>query len=231
MPNPVVCQECNGELVRAMMDECTPERIAHLYVHELSRADKARAALKSVRTDAALALVALAGSQPTRLTADGYLRRILAESRQGDWWRAMTDQQQPADPTAAAMSAASPFTVSQEIPAQRVADLICGAFEGGSNYWAAAVSISDDGRPWSDVGAYASDVPALGGSVEVVEHEAHDDSGRMVWVLDRLACERGLRVMAADYPNAWAAFLSDNDDATTADVFLQCALFGEVIYG
>ena len=37
--------------------------------------------------------------------------------------------------------------------------------------------------------------------------------------------------MAKKFPKCFADFLTENDDAETADVLLQCALFGEVRYG
>jgi len=52
-----------------------------------------------------------------------------------------------------------------------------------------------------------------------------------VWKLDLDACKRGLQVMAEEYPRHFADFMSENEDAETADVWLQCCLFGEVVYG
>jgi hypothetical protein len=37
--------------------------------------------------------------------------------------------------------------------------------------------------------------------------------------------------MADKYPRHIADILSENDDATTGDVFLQLCLFGDVVYG
>lgn len=37
--------------------------------------------------------------------------------------------------------------------------------------------------------------------------------------------------MPVKYPRHWADVLAENDDATTGDVFLQCCLFGECIFG
>lgn len=42
--------------------------------------------------------------------------------------------------------------------------------------------------------------------------------------------KEGLEKMAAKYPKAWADFTAENDDAGTADTFLQCVCFGETIY-
>jgi hypothetical protein len=42
---------------------------------------------------------------------------------------------------------------------------------------------------------------------------------------------KGLEIMATKYARHFADLVSENDDADTHDVFLQCALFGEVVYG
>ena len=42
---------------------------------------------------------------------------------------------------------------------------------------------------------------------------------------------RGLEVMADKYPNHFGDAIAGNDDATTGDVFLQCCVFGDVLYG
>jgi hypothetical protein len=42
---------------------------------------------------------------------------------------------------------------------------------------------------------------------------------------------KGLQVMAEKYPVHFNNFDSDNFDAETGDVFLQCSLFGEIVYG
>lgn len=43
--------------------------------------------------------------------------------------------------------------------------------------------------------------------------------------------EKGLRIMAVKYPIDFAGFIESNYDRDTGDTFLQCCLFGEVIYG
>jgi len=37
--------------------------------------------------------------------------------------------------------------------------------------------------------------------------------------------------MAEKYPRHFHNFLEENDDAETGDVFIQCCLFGEIVYG
>lgn len=42
---------------------------------------------------------------------------------------------------------------------------------------------------------------------------------------------KGLRLMKKEYPYHYADLVEENDDAITGDVWLQLAVFGELIYG
>jgi hypothetical protein len=42
--------------------------------------------------------------------------------------------------------------------------------------------------------------------------------------------KRGLKVMAEKYPKHFRDIIEENDDANTADIFLQCVIFGEEVY-
>jgi hypothetical protein len=42
---------------------------------------------------------------------------------------------------------------------------------------------------------------------------------------------KGLRLMKKEYPHHYADLVEENDDAITGDIWLQLAVFGEVIYG
>ena len=43
--------------------------------------------------------------------------------------------------------------------------------------------------------------------------------------------KKGLTIMAKKYPSHFADFIKEDYDNETGDVFLQCCLFGKVIYG
>jgi len=66
-----------------------------------------------------------------------------------------------------------------------------------------------------------------GGSLGIVRKGQNSDGRR----LDLDSIGDGLNVMATHYPRHFADFLNEASDAITADVFLQCCLFGELIYG
>jgi hypothetical protein len=56
-----------------------------------------------------------------------------------------------------------------------------------------------------------------------------ESTGRKVFGLADLA--KGLQTMAEKYPRHFADFVAENDDADTGDVFLQCVVLGDVVYG
>ncbi len=125
-----------------------------------------------------------------------------------------------------------PVTTTLQITEKRIADLLCGAFEGGSNYWVHEATVHDlvkDGQPWGPSEYTPSYIRApfsAGGYVDLDPGE-----GEPIVRLDREALARGLKVMAEKYPRHWSDFLQENEDADTADCFLQCCLFGEIIFG
>jgi len=104
-----------------------------------------------------------------------------------------------------------------KIPEKRIVDLLCCAYEGGSHYWS-----SGDRRP------YTIDGDTLRLPVTVFEE---DDFQKTPHTLDFAAIQRGFQVMAEKYPWHLAHFLEENEDAETGDVFLQCAVLGEIVYG
>lgn len=118
-------------------------------------------------------------------------------------------------------------------PDERMAELLCSAYEGGSSYWAR----QDDGKasPYRLVGPVSSLAGRPVGALELVPDfdveitDIEGDGKKHRLTLRKLRA--GLQAMATKYPRHFCAFLEENDDAVTGDVFLQCALFGELIYG
>lgn len=124
----------------------------------------------------------------------------------------------------------SPSAVAQPaISDQRIKDLLTNAFEGGSNYWYRIKRCEPrDNKTTADYEFWQLDIPLDGGAVFI---EVPGEGDNKEYRLDRAAIERAIALMPAQYPHHWADFLTENEDATTGDVFLQLALFGEVIYG
>lgn len=68
--------------------------------------------------------------------------------------------------------------------------------------------------------------------------ELNPDSGSpsaevhtLSWFGDLNSIQNGLKVMAEKAPSHFGDFMDDTHDAITADVFLQCCLLGEIVYG
>ena len=125
------------------------------------------------------------------------------------------------------------FDVTTRVQVRRLQGLLCSAFEGGSNYW---YMIHDEVKPSAMVDRFDGarvyppvDYPTNPGGALLIGSmlDPKDSSKR----LDLAAIQRGLQVMAEEYPRHFGNFMDEADDATTADVFLQCCLFGKLVYG
>ena len=127
---------------------------------------------------------------------------------------------------------------------EKLRALLCSAFEGGSNYWymhtrsefPAGVTYDDfrDGGRFT-LAEYWHPlelIPFVDGCALIITTEAAGDEGdKTEYRLDRAALRRGIDVMAKRYLRHFANVVSEDDDAETGDVFLQCCLFGEIVYG
>lgn len=122
------------------------------------------------------------------------------------------------------------------ITKEQMAGLLCSAFEGGSNYW---YVIREYQEPTGEV--YRSDKERVyphidyplspGGAVFIEDVEDMENNVGKKYRVDFNALCKGAEIMLKNFPKHYADILHGNDDATTADVFLQCAVFGDVIYG
>ncbi len=133
--------------------------------------------------------------------------------------------------------------VSHEITEQRVRDLLCSAWEGGSSYWCSCIDRQVPPAALATIAAikaerldktgdgcfYSHEYPFINGVTLVLTADEEEDDKPLH--LDRAALVRGLQVMAEKYPRQFNDFLTENDDAETGDIYLQCCIFGEAIFG
>jgi hypothetical protein len=129
------------------------------------------------------------------------------------------------------------------LKASYIADVLITAFEGGIGYWAQIHSYQKppNGTPFpfkmslvpsgeNYMPSYAWLPLVKGGAVILT-----DDSGEEAFepvTLDLKAIKRGLDLMHTVAGGFHLKnLLSENYDAETADVFVQLAVFGEVIFG
>jgi len=113
--------------------------------------------------------------------------------------------------------------------------------EGGSNYWylitdyvfpegVSYVDFKEGGKHAEDEYWHPSQLIPFVDGCSLLIRDAEDEDGPE-FVLGRAAITQGVEAMKANYPKHWDDFVNENDDADTGDVFLQCCLFGELVYG
>ena len=106
-----------------------------------------------------------------------------------------------------------------EVTDDHLDSILTGAFEGGSNYWAAKVEVAKDDYKGKK---YASECVAAGGELWIYT----DGDGKHR--LTRACLINGLQQYLNESKHKnWP----DGGDAQTDDLILQYALFGEVVYG
>lgn len=128
---------------------------------------------------------------------------------------------------------------------QTIRDLLVTALEGGSNYWytidhkknvyPAGTSFKDykEGGKAQIPGNYyhwSELLPTIpGGAIMITD--TTEEGEQKSYRLDLPTLQKGLSVMKHKYPKRYKEVMEDNGDAEDGDVFLQSAIFGEVIYG
>lgn len=105
--------------------------------------------------------------------------------------------------------------ITLKIDEERIGDLIVGAIEGGSIYWATFKNASHDGKRYA--------LPFT-----VIDNEETEPKS---YVIDQDTIKHGLQNFAKNEATHFADFLKENDDSTTSDVFLQCCIFEKARYG
>lgn len=126
--------------------------------------------------------------------------------------------------------------VEIEITQQQIADLLTDALEGGHNYWYEIKKQNpptqftfriDKDRVYEHI-----DFPMNPGGYLVIKQTV-DESGPGARRLTLQRLEAGMRDLAASekYRHHFVDILKEDTDGTTADVFLQFALYGDVLFG
>jgi hypothetical protein len=130
--------------------------------------------------------------------------------------------------------------INVQVPVDRIANMMVSAMESGDPVttaarggWCSAINLLKGGRgPKGGVGCWYADPKLYAGYFEIEVIEVDDENTghetkHKVCPADLL---RGLSVMAAKFPRAFAQVLADDTDAPCADAFLQSIVFGEEKY-
>jgi hypothetical protein len=123
-----------------------------------------------------------------------------------------------------------------DFPDKIITQLLVSAFNGGSSYWLHSTEMFVPRRiapgTEEDQKITRETLPLIEGGIVFVTlmEEARKGEGAR-YNLKRLDIWNGLGVMSRECPRQFGYALSGRGDADTADLFLQCCLFGEVIFG
>lgn len=126
------------------------------------------------------------------------------------------------------------ITITKEITQEMISDLIITALEGGSNYWyMIEKKITPKDWTWNTMPEiapkhYIGDYPMNTGGGLVISTLEEDEENK---TLNLKSIKQGLEIMAEKYPKHFSDMLEENTDGDTGDVFLQCCLYGDIIYG
>lgn len=136
--------------------------------------------------------------------------------------------------------------IDVQITDEDIDDIMCSALEGGINYWCYKVKVVD-----KYLGEYASEQISRGGMLLLFDSEDVDEEGHhKTYILNKEKLIEGIRLgitknlITAIEPTTVtekSGFIvktenvyrleTGNMDANDADLIVQFALFGEVMYG
>lgn len=113
------------------------------------------------------------------------------------------------------------------LPKRTLANVLCSAVEGGGvNHWCAKVEYSDVDVPGVEGAMRRHLQPLHGGSIKFQQHRGLGGNWQ---TLDGAALRRGVQVIATQYPHhLGAVFGSNQQDALTGDILVQCSIFGSI---
>ena len=99
-----------------------------------------------------------------------------------------------------------------------IIDLLSTGLEGGINYWASV---------YLEGGKSYYDIENPDWCIAVYDNETDDILGK----LNLASLQSGLQTMSNISISHYNNFVRENFDSETGDVFIQCCLFNEVIFG
>lgn len=114
---------------------------------------------------------------------------------------------------------------------ERLEQLLIGALEGGSNYWymiddPVTLEVINSQSP-STFSERAVEALLNGESLHINNQFSDDESG---WLTIDVA-QQALEIIEADHQDTYQRIIEDQEDANDYDLWLQIAVFGEVVYG
>ena len=128
------------------------------------------------------------------------------------------------------------MTIPLNITKEQIADQLCTALEGGSNYWY-MICLGDVDRKHFVKGDTTTDnlarsfIEDKDFYLEVYDAESDEDEPELLGKVTYKSIGNAFTLMGAHYPKQLANIISGDYDADDSDVWFQLATMGEVVYG
>lgn len=120
-----------------------------------------------------------------------------------------------------------PFAMKLEL----LTNLIIGALEGGATYWLRSATYLTDTKAYESPAYAEVAFWQKGGRMTVFYDDPDNEERQAGFEIGLTELTNGATVMSEKYPSHFGDLISENDDATTSDVYIQCVIFKEIIYG
>lgn len=127
------------------------------------------------------------------------------------------------------------ITIDLTITQKQLCDIVVTAFEGGANYWLhdavlkSSKEKKESGLVWyGQEHLFTDDLKFEVGYDLPTEQEGRGTGRKLITMVD---FKKGLQLMARAHAKHFADFTTEDYDATTGDVFMQCVVLGDVVYG
>jgi len=124
------------------------------------------------------------------------------------------------------------ITRTVEISDEMIEDILCSAFEGGITYWAENISCKDN-DDMKKVGGWKHEYLTKTKKKDAVMfiHDAYDGDKHPITKKSIIDALQKMDNPKYQYTKALNRILIGQSDADDADIVVQTACFGEVVYG
>ncbi len=126
------------------------------------------------------------------------------------------------------------MTIPLNITKEQIADQLCTALEGGSNYWYLLGHVDTThfvkGDTYVDnlMRSFIADTEY---ELNVYDIESDEDEPELLGKVTYTSIGNAFTTMGWHYPKQLANIISGDYDADDSDVWFQLATMGEVVYG
>ena len=126
----------------------------------------------------------------------------------------------------------STINYTMPITDELIEDLLCTAFEGGITYWAENVSCKDN-KDMKEVGGWKHEYLTRTKKKDAVMYIHESETGEKYPITKKSIIDALQKMDSPEYKytKALGRILDETYDADDADIVVQTACFGEVIYG